>query len=127
QEPTRPAVAGAQEARKEEERPVAGVTVSGDVPSSVGGRGYFPRPWSGMASSQCRPCQPRPTQGDVGDRELPHGSTRRPCRALRERELRLYADRLQLLPQPALPEVPGSGGARVACRARERAVAGSVL
>jgi hypothetical protein len=26
-----------------------------------------------MAPGQCRPCQPRPTQGDVGDRELPHG------------------------------------------------------
>ena len=36
-----------------------------------------------MAPSQCRPCQPRPTEGDVGDRELPHGGARRPCRALR--------------------------------------------
>jgi hypothetical protein len=26
----------------------------------------------------------RATQGDVGDRELPHGSARRPCRTLRE-------------------------------------------
>src|SRR5712671_596023 len=64
------------------------------APSSVGGRGYLPRPRTSMAPSQCRPCQPRPTQGDVGDRELPHGSARRPCRALREREVRLYADRL---------------------------------
>jgi hypothetical protein len=30
-----------------------------------------------MASSQRRPCEPRPTEGDVGDRELPHGSPRR--------------------------------------------------
>ena len=37
-----------------------------------------------MAPSQYRPCQPRPTKGDVGDRELPHRSARRPCRALRE-------------------------------------------
>src|SRR6267154_2497538 len=36
-----------------------------------------------MASSPCRPCQPRPTQGNDGDRELPHGGPRRPCRALR--------------------------------------------
>jgi hypothetical protein len=32
-----------------------------------------------MASSPCRPCQPRPTQGNDGDRELPHGGPRRPC------------------------------------------------
>ena len=63
-----------------------------------------------MAQSQCRPCEPRPAEGDVGDRELPHGSARRPCRALRG--LRAHADRLQLLPQPALPEVPGRRRAR---------------
>ena len=38
-----------------------------------------------MAPGQCRPCQPRPVEGDVGDRELPHGGARRSCRALRER------------------------------------------
>jgi hypothetical protein len=59
-----------------------------------------------MASSQCRPCQPRPTQGDVDDRELPHGSARGSCRTLRERELRPHPDCLQLLPQPSLPKVP---------------------
>src|SRR5271167_3120049 len=80
-----------------------------------------------MASSQCRPCQPRPTQGDVGDRELPHGSARGACRALRERELRPHSDCLQLLPQPALPKVSGSGSTRVAGRARSRAIAGAVL
>jgi Zn finger protein HypA/HybF involved in hydrogenase expression len=31
-----------------------------------------------MAQSPCRPCQPRPVEGDVGNRELPHGSPRRP-------------------------------------------------
>ena len=36
-----------------------------------------------MAQSQCRPCQPRPIEGDGGHRELPHGGARRPCRALR--------------------------------------------
>ena len=54
------------------------------VASGAGGRGYLPRPWSGMASSQRRPSEPRPTQGDVGDRELPYGGARRPRRALRE-------------------------------------------
>jgi hypothetical protein len=55
-----------------------------------------------MASSQCRPCQPRATQGDVGDRELPHGRARRPCRTLRERDVRSHGDRLQLLSQDLL-------------------------
>ncbi len=32
-----------------------------------------------MAQSQCRPCQPRAVEGNVGNRELPHGSSRRPC------------------------------------------------
>lgn len=97
-EPARPAVVASQEAQEEQERPAAGITARGHVQPGIGGRGYLPRPWTGMAPGQCRPCEPRPTQGDVGDRELPHGSARRSCRALREREVRLYADRLQLLP-----------------------------
>jgi site-specific recombinase XerD len=47
------------------------------------GRGYLPRPRGGVASRQRRPCQPRPAEGHVGDRELPHGGARRPRRALR--------------------------------------------
>ena len=78
-----------------------------------------------MAPGQCRPCQPRPTQGDVGDRELPHGGARRTCRALRG--LRAQPDLVQLLPQPALPEVPGRGGKGLAGRARGRSAAGAVL
>ncbi|MGY4327548.1 hypothetical protein ACVWWG_001965 [Bradyrhizobium sp. LB7.2] len=78
-----------------------------------------------MATSPCRSCQPRPVEGDVGDRELPHGSRRRPCCGLRG--LRLYHDGLQLLPQPALPEVPGRRCKGLACRPRGRAVAGAVL
>ena len=95
-EPARPVVVASQ-AQEEQERPAAGITARGHVPASIGGRGYLPRPWTGMAPSQCQPCELRPTQGDVGDRELPHGSARRSCRALREREVRLYANRLQLL------------------------------
>src|SRR5712692_2040178 len=60
--------------------------------SRPGDRGYLPRPWLGMAASQCRSRQPRPVEGDVGDRELPHGSSRRPCHALRG--LLAHADRL---------------------------------
>ena len=69
-----------------------------------------------MAPSQCRPSEPRPDEGDVGDRDLPHGSARRTCRALREREVRLHADRIQLLPQPPLSEVSGGGSQGVAGR-----------
>jgi hypothetical protein len=36
-----------------------------------------------LASCQCRPCEPRPHEGDRRDKELPHGGSRRPCRALR--------------------------------------------
>ena len=84
----------------------ADLTRGARVASIAGGRGDLPRPRPGMAPGQCRPCEPRPTQGDVGDRELPHGGARRPCRALRE--LRAQPDIVQLLPQPALPEVPGA-------------------
>src|SRR5450830_1132539 len=53
------------------------------VASNSGGRRYFPRPWTGMAESQRRPCKPRPAQGHVCHRELPHGGPRRACRAMR--------------------------------------------
>jgi hypothetical protein len=36
-----------------------------------------------LACVPCRPCEPRPTEGDVGDRALPNGSVGRACRALR--------------------------------------------
>jgi site-specific recombinase XerD len=57
-EPARPAVAAAQEAQEAQEGTAAGVTTCGHVSPRAGGRGYLPRPWTGMASSQCRPCQP---------------------------------------------------------------------
>src|SRR4249920_1753451 len=62
----------------------AAVISHGDHGSSCAGdRGYLPRPWTGLAASQCRSRQSRPVEGDVGDRELPHGGSRRPCHALR--------------------------------------------
>ena len=71
----------------------AAVISHGDHGSSCpGDRGYFPRPWTGLAASQCRSRQSRPVEGDVGDRELPHGGSRRPCHALRG--LLAHADRL---------------------------------
>ena len=81
----------------------------------MGRRGVKPMPAS----------QSRPAQGDVGDRELPHGGARRACRTLPE--VLAHPHRLQLLPQPALPEVPSGRGKGVAGRARGRAAAGALL
>src|SRR5437899_158608 len=78
------------------------------APPVARGRGYLPRPRGRVATSPCRPCEPRSAQGHVGHRELPHGGARRACRALRG--LRPHAHRLQFLPQPPLSQVPGCGG-----------------
>ena len=61
-----------------------------------------------MAQSQRWPRRPRTAESHVGDRELPDLGARRTRRALRG--LRPHARRLQLLPQPPLPEVSGGGG-----------------
>src|SRR5437763_7534459 len=103
----------------------AGLTARGNVPPEAGGRGYLPRPRGGMAFCQCRSRQPRPVEGHDGDRALPHRGARRPCRALRE--LLTHRNLLQLLPQPALPEVPRGCSKGVAGRARGGAAAGAVL
>jgi len=105
--------------------PATQLTPRRRVASGAGGCGYLSPPWPGLASNPCRPCQPRPAEGDVGDRELPHGSAWRPHRALRR--LRLYDHCLQLLPQPALPEVPGRRCEAMARRPRGRSVTGAVL
>ena len=68
------------------------------VPSNPGGRGYLPRPRGRLASGQCRPREPRPVEGHVGHRALPHGGTRRPRGSMHG--LRPHPDRLQLVPQP---------------------------
>ncbi len=88
------------------------------VPSRPGGRGYLPRPWTVVAQSQRRPCEPRPAQGDVGDRDLPHGQ-RLGGHVERCEDCAHTAHRLQLLPQSALPEVPRRGGQAMAGRAQE--------
>ena len=125
--PARPAVAASQETQEEQEEPAAGVTAGSCVASSAGGRGYLARPRGGVAARQCGPRQSRPVEGHECDRALPHGGARRPCGALRERDLRPHRHRLQQLPQPALPQVPGRCGPRVAGRARGRSPAGAVL
>jgi hypothetical protein len=52
-------------------------------PSSSGGRRHLPRPRRRLAHGQRRPCESRSIEGHVGDRALPHGGPRRPCRSLR--------------------------------------------
>ena len=56
---------------------------------------------------------------------MPHGGAGRPRRALRR--LRAHAGRLQLVPQPALPQVPVAGGPGLARGARGGAAAGPLL
>ena len=71
-----------------------------------------------LARGPCRSSEPRPAEGDVGDRDLPHRRPRRSCRGMRG--LRPQPHRLQQLPQPALPQMPGRGGTGLAGRARGR-------
>src|SRR6202047_3675796 len=94
-------------------------------PPSSGGRGHLPRPRGRVASRQPPPRDPRPAQGDERHRELPHGSPWRPCGTLRG--LRPYNDRLQQLPQSALPQMPGRGRARMDGGARGRAAPGALF
>src|SRR5947208_3625934 len=91
--------------------------------AAVGGRGggHLPSSRAGLACLPRRPCEPRPTEGDVGDRALPNGGVGRSCRTLRS--LRPPAHLLQLLPQPALPEVPGCRCQGVARRSPGRTAA----
>ena len=89
------------------------------------GGGHLPPPRCRLSRRPGRPPDRRTTPRHGGDRGLPDGGARRPCRALRG--LRRDPHRLQLLPQPALPEVPGSGPRAVARRSPGRAAAGAVL
>ena len=58
-----------------------------------------------IVASACRASRPGRAARHGRDRGLPHGGAGRPCRAVRR--LRAGPHRLQLVPQPALPEVPG--------------------
>src|SRR6201998_730689 len=86
----------------------AGVTAGGR------GGGHLPPPRAGLACVPRRSREPRPTESHVGDRALPNGGIGRSWRTLRG--LRPSAHLLQLLPQPALPEVPRRGGQGMAGR-----------
>src|SRR5262249_43496420 len=94
---------------------------------TAGGRGggHLPPPRAGLACVPRRSREPRPTQSHVGDRALPNGSAGRSCRTLRG--LCAPAHFLQLLPQPALPEVPSRRCQRVVGRPPGRTAAGALL
>jgi hypothetical protein len=97
----------------------------GRGPAGPGGGRCLPRAWCGLAPGAARPPERGPAEGDVSHRALPQRCAGRACPALRR--LRARPDRLQLLPQPALPQVPGTGGAPLAGCARRRSAAGGVL
>jgi hypothetical protein len=59
------------------------------------------RPRTGVAPSQCRPCQPRPTEGHVGHRELPHGGSRRACRAHQAGRIQFFGEHARLAERDA--------------------------
>ena len=80
--------------------------------SRPGGRGYLPRPRADLAISPAGPPEPGPTEGHVGHRTVPQP---RPWRAFTTLfGLRRAPDRLQLMPQPALPKVSGQCRATLA-------------
>ena len=90
-----------------------------------GGRRHLPHPRARLARGPARPPEPGSAQGHVGHRAVPQrgaGWTRLALRGLRRRP-----GLLQLLPQPALPEVPEQRGQALARRAPGRSAAGGVL
>ena len=115
-EPARSAVQATNSSQEKPQGRAGEVTPRGRDPSGTGSRGHLPRPRGRLACCQRRSRQPRPAPGDARDRALPHGGARRARRTLRG--LYPYPDRLQLMPQPALPQVPGCGGTALAGRAR---------
>ena len=116
----RPAARGDQSAGAHGPR-----VASPDGARRPGGRGYLPRPRAGLAASAARSPEPGSAQGDVRHRTVPQRGAGGTCTALRR--LCAGADRLQLLPQPALPEVSGACRAAVAGSAAGRPAAGRLL
>src|SRR6266849_804203 len=78
-----------------------------------------------MAPRQCRAPEPRSASRHERHRDVPNLRARRPCRAMRG--LRPHARRLQLVPQPPLPEMPVAGGPGLARKPRSGAAAGPLL
>jgi hypothetical protein len=87
---------------------------------SHGSRGHIPRPWGRVDRSQQGSPEPRPAQDNLGYHGVPDSSAGRPCRSMSG--VSAHIDRVQLLPQPTLPELPGvcNFGAIVCLTGRER-------
>jgi hypothetical protein len=90
-----------------------------------GGGGRLPPLWSRMAHGADRSPRPDAAPGDGRDRGLPYCGARRPPAPLRR--LRSCRDRLRLVPQPALPQVPGRGTGSLGRGPPRRTVAGALL
>src|SRR6266516_2095956 len=84
----------------------------------IGCGGRLPPPRRAVLPDTRRPHRSGGTTRHGRHHRLPHGCARRPCRTVRR--LRRNPDRLQLLPQPALPEVSRTGARAVARRAARR-------
>lgn len=89
------------------------------------GRRYFPDCRPGLSRGPCQASEPRPTQGHVGDRKLSHRCPWWSCGSLFR--LRASTDRLQLMPQPALPAMPGRRCTRLARSTGSQSPAGRLL
>src|SRR5271154_4642861 len=98
---------------------------SGRAPPKAGGRRHLSSPWGRLAPRQCRTCEHWPAPGHGGDRAVPLGGARWPCRALRG--LRPQPHRVQLVPQSPLSQVSGRGGAGLARGPRGRSAAGRLF
>jgi len=90
-----------------------------------GGGGHLSPPRRGLSSRPRRPSRPGRAPRHGGNRSLPHRPARGPCRALRR--LRPHSDRLQLVPQSPLSQVPGRLPRRMAGRPKGRVAAGAIL
>jgi integrase len=79
-------------------------TVAARGAPRTGGRGYLPRPRADVAAARARSLEPRAAEGHVGHRALSQRRLGRSFAAMLV--VRRTADRVQLVPQPTLPEVP---------------------
>ena len=95
------------------------------TPTAVPGREATGGLRARLARRQRGASQPRAAARHARGRALPHGGAGRPRRAMRR--LCPHPHRLQLLPQPALSQVPVDGGLGLAGGARGRAPAGPLL
>ena len=99
--------------------------LSGCHGSGSGGGGYPPPPWRSVLTGAFRSSRGRRATGHGRHHGVPDGGPRRPCRAMRR--LRCNPHRLQLVPQPSLSQMPGTGAGPMARGSASRTAAGAVL